>query len=103
MAVIYLQHPLHGAKVACTDMEAAHDRANGWVDFVPVENKPEEVPSIFGGAVTTPIPEGFPAREWLVKAGYETLESIPRDVDELVKISGVGNATALKILDALEE
>jgi hypothetical protein len=98
VAVIYLRHPVHGGKVASTDMEAIHDRANGWEDFVP--GKPE-VPSIFGAP--RPIPEGFPSRELLVKAGHETLESIPRNAEELLKISGIGNATALKILDALEE
>lgn len=36
MAVIYLQHPEHGQKVACTTQEADYDRANGWLDFDPV-------------------------------------------------------------------
>lgn len=33
MAVIYLKHDLHGAKVACSEQEAASDEANGWVRF----------------------------------------------------------------------
>ena len=102
MAVIYLQHPVHGAMVFSSTMEADGARANGWVDFVPVsgpvEVKPVELPSFFG----TPVPEDFPARERLMEAGHHTLESIPRDVEELVKINGIGNATALKVLDALE-
>ena len=35
MAVIYLSHPIHGAKVAISDMEADNDEANGWVRFDP--------------------------------------------------------------------
>jgi hypothetical protein len=30
MAVIYLKHPVHGHKVACSDMEADFDEQNGW-------------------------------------------------------------------------
>jgi hypothetical protein len=30
MAVIYMVHPTHGAKVACSDMEAAYDEQHGW-------------------------------------------------------------------------
>ena len=40
MAVIYLKHPVHGAKVACSDMEAQNDRANGWVEFDPIAPAP---------------------------------------------------------------
>lgn len=39
MAVIYLRHPDHGAKVAISDMEAENDMANGWEEFDPT--KPE--------------------------------------------------------------
>lgn len=35
MATIYLCHPRHGQKVACGDLEASMDRANGWVDYDP--------------------------------------------------------------------
>ena len=37
MAVIYLVHPDHGAKVACSDIEAQMDFANGWEKFDPSE------------------------------------------------------------------
>jgi hypothetical protein len=37
MAVIYLRHPLHGAKVATSDMEAENDFHNGWEEFDPSE------------------------------------------------------------------
>lgn len=35
MAVIYLRHPTHGAKVAISDMEVQHDRDNGWEEYDP--------------------------------------------------------------------
>lgn len=35
MAIIYLTHPVHGAKVACMEAEAEYDEANGWVRFDP--------------------------------------------------------------------
>ena len=35
MAVIYLRHTSHGAKVATSDMEADRDRENGWEDYDP--------------------------------------------------------------------
>ena len=97
MALVYLRHPLHGEKPESNDMIASLDKKNGWVEFDPTV-KPVELPSFFG----VPIPEDFPARAALVKAGHNTMESIPRDVDELVAIDGIGNATALKVLDALE-
>lgn len=35
MAVIYLQHPVHGAKVATMEMEAEYDERNGWERYTP--------------------------------------------------------------------
>ena len=48
MAVIYLTHPVHGAKVATMDIEAEVDEKNGWIrynsdtssELVPLEEKP---------------------------------------------------------------
>jgi len=37
MAVIYLQHPKHGAKVAISQQEADNDMQNGWEEFDPTE------------------------------------------------------------------
>lgn len=40
MAVIYLKHPTHGHKVACSDFEADYDENNGWERYTvatPVE------------------------------------------------------------------
>jgi hypothetical protein len=35
MAVIYLKHPIHGAKIACSDLEAAYDYQHGWEEYDP--------------------------------------------------------------------
>ena len=47
MAVIYMIHPLHGAKVAISDHEAEYDEMYGWMRYDPttppaaVEDKAE--------------------------------------------------------------
>lgn len=41
--VIYLKHPIHGTKVACSEMEAEYDKGNGWVEL-DQEAKEIEVP-----------------------------------------------------------
>jgi hypothetical protein len=35
MPVIYLRHPVHGAKVAISHDEAQNDSAQGWEEFDP--------------------------------------------------------------------
>jgi len=44
---IYLSHPVHGTKVACSDMEADFDEQNGWerynVDTPAIEAEVVEV------------------------------------------------------------
>jgi len=35
MAVIYLSHPQHGAKVATMELEAVADEKNGWTRYNP--------------------------------------------------------------------
>ena len=42
MAVIYLKHDTHGAKVATMEAEAVADEANGWVRYNP-ETPTEQV------------------------------------------------------------
>jgi hypothetical protein len=43
MAIIYLTHPVHGAKVATMDLEAEADEENGWVRYNPdTPSAPEE-------------------------------------------------------------
>lgn len=44
MAVIYLRHPVHGAKVACSDMEAEFDMNRGWEPFDPMQPEPAPEP-----------------------------------------------------------
>jgi penicillin-binding protein-related factor A (putative recombinase) len=36
MAAIYLEHPIHGAKVATMDLEAEMDEKNGWIRYNPI-------------------------------------------------------------------
>jgi hypothetical protein len=33
MSVIYMSHPVHGAKVATMELEALDDEKNGWVRY----------------------------------------------------------------------
>ena len=43
--VIYLTHPIHGAKVATMDLEAEMDEKNGWVRYNPdTLSEPEAAP-----------------------------------------------------------
>lgn len=42
MSAIYLKHPIHGEKVACEEVEAQRDEANGWVRSLHVEEIEEE-------------------------------------------------------------
>lgn len=44
MAVIYLRHPKHGAKVAISDLEAENDIQNGWEEFDPTESESDSAP-----------------------------------------------------------
>jgi hypothetical protein len=45
MAAIYLEHPIHGAKVATMDIEAEVDEKNGWTRYNPdTPSEPEAAP-----------------------------------------------------------
>jgi hypothetical protein len=44
MAVIYLRHPQHGAKVAISEHEAVQDEMYGWERFSPAEEEPAPHP-----------------------------------------------------------
>ena len=45
MAVIYLTHPVHGAKVATMDIEAEVDEKNGWTRYnSDTSSEPEAAP-----------------------------------------------------------
>jgi hypothetical protein len=62
MAVIYLKHPIHGAKVATMDLEAEYDEQNGWVRYNPDElNQEPEIPA-FLQASEQPVNELEPSR-----------------------------------------
>lgn len=45
----------------------------------------------------TPLPDKFPAKAILEKHGFNTLESIPRDRDELLSIEDIGDRLANQI------
>ena len=46
MPIIYLKHPIHGAKVATMELEAEYDEQNGWVRYNLDEAEPEvEIPA----------------------------------------------------------
>jgi hypothetical protein len=43
--IIYLTHPVHGAKVATMDLEADADEMNGWTRYNPdTPSEPEAAP-----------------------------------------------------------
>jgi hypothetical protein len=43
--IIYLTHPIHGAKVATMDLEAEADEQNGWIRYNPdTPSEPEAAP-----------------------------------------------------------
>ena len=50
---IYLSHPIHGNKVACSDMEAEFDEQNGWERYN--ENTPTPVVEVVEAAVEEPV------------------------------------------------
>ena len=52
MALIYLKHPIHGAKIATMELEAEYDEQNGWVRYNPDEVEQEdELPSFLQESV----------------------------------------------------
>ena len=55
----------------------------------------------FAEVPVSEVPPEFPAREELSEAGFDALEEVPRTVEELTAIPGIGKKTAGKILEAL--
>lgn len=55
MPIIYLKHPIHGLKVAISDMEAAHDETHGWSRYTLDTLFPQEPPA------PEPAPAAMPA------------------------------------------
>lgn len=43
MAVIYMKHPVHGAKIANLEAEAIFDETHGWVRYDPATPAPAAV------------------------------------------------------------
>jgi hypothetical protein len=64
MSVIYLTHPIHGAKVATSNMEVDGDLANGWAIFDPSEVVPlaEVAPAPSQPEAEKPILNALPVR-----------------------------------------
>lgn len=110
MAEIYLEHPRHGDKVACSDQEAKHDRENGWKDFDPKERQAAAtvkdvggLPAFLTSAGNSDLPLDFPGRQALIDGGlpfWATL--VGKTAEELDAIKGIGPATAADILKALD-
>ena len=53
MPVIYLEHPVHGTKVATLDMEADFDEQNGWTRYNP--DTPSTVEEVASDADVAPV------------------------------------------------
>ena len=53
MPIIYLEHPVHGTKVASLDMEAEADEQNGWKRYNP--DTPSTVEEVASEADVAPI------------------------------------------------
>ena len=53
MPIIYLEHPVHGTKVASLDMEAEADEQNGWTRYNP--DTPSTVEEVASEADVVPI------------------------------------------------
>ena len=49
------------------------------------------------------IPENFPGKDELAKAGIENISAVPRSKEELTALEGIGAKTADAILKALPE
>lgn len=65
MAVIYLKHPTHGAKVATSVWEADYDKEHGWIEFdpsVPSLAVPEDQEPV-NSLLTEPRRRGRPRKE----------------------------------------
>ena len=65
MAVIYLRHPIHGAKVASLDMEAEYDKQHGWEEFdptAPAQDSTESEPEVVN-SLSEPRRRGRPRKE----------------------------------------
>lgn len=46
MAIIYMSHPVHGAKVATMELEAVYDEENGWTRYTLNTSEEEVAPVV---------------------------------------------------------
>jgi hypothetical protein len=51
MPIIYMRHPIHGAKVATMEMEAEYDERSGWERYTPDQDDDVE-PALAVNALT---------------------------------------------------
>ena len=63
MPIIYMSHPIHGAKVATMELEAVDDEKNGWTRYtldtsVVEEAAPQEVKRRRGRPTVEAVEQG---------------------------------------------
>ena len=64
MSVIYMSHPVHGAKVATMELEAVADEQNGWTRYtldtpiVVQEAAPQDVKRRRGRPIVEAVEQG---------------------------------------------
>jgi len=68
MSVIFLSHPVHGAKVAISEHEANSDEMDGWTRYdpstpVPAAVEEADAPAPVVNALTAPRRRGRPRPE----------------------------------------
>lgn len=68
MSVIYMVHPVHGAKVAISEQEANYDEMHGWERYspntpVPAAVEEADAPAPVVNALTAPRRRGRPRPE----------------------------------------
>jgi len=52
MPIIYMRHPVHGAKVATMEMEAEYDERNGWERYTPGQDEDDEATPAINTLIT---------------------------------------------------
>ena len=54
MPIIYMNHPIHGAKVATMEAEAEHDEAQGWKRY-ELDTQPAIVEEAVKEVIAAPV------------------------------------------------
>jgi hypothetical protein len=81
-----------GTKTEIFDVpEAVYDRLRGAVEVVRADAMVEEVT----------LPDDLPYRHILIGLGIETTGAIPRNLDDLLALRGIGQKSAAAILNFL--